>query len=96
MILTVLQKTNNSSADMSKIRELIERDPMKRLSDQEKQFLWSRRKLCLTLADSLPRLLESVTWASRDHVSQVVKSCNFYYSSEICVFVDSLPFKNCN
>lgn len=69
---TQVQSPEDSSEDLSEIKRLLERNPMKGLSEQEKQWLWSRRILCLSVPDSLPRLLEAVTWASRDHVSQVV------------------------
>ncbi|KAG7162944.1 Phosphatidylinositol 45-bisphosphate 3-kinase catalytic subunit alpha isoform-like [Homarus americanus] len=59
------------SSDLSRINRIAERDPLSELSDEDKEFLWSRRRLCLSMPNSLPRLLDAVRWSSRDHVSQL-------------------------
>lgn len=56
---------------METLKEIIERDPLSDISEQEKELLWRLRKKCLTIPDSLPKLLEAVKWNSRDEVSQV-------------------------
>lgn len=54
------------------LKEIIERDPLSEISEQEKELLWKLRKKCLIIPDSLPKLLEAVKWNSRDEVSQVL------------------------
>lgn len=58
------------------LKEIIERDPLSDISEQEKELLWKLRKKCLVIPDSLPKLLEAVKWNSRDEVSQV---CYFQF-----------------
>lgn len=54
------------------LKEIIERDPLSEISEQEKELLWKLRKKCLIVPDSLPKFLEAVKWHSRDEVSQVI------------------------
>uniref|UniRef100_A0A3P9N1C6 Phosphatidylinositol 4,5-bisphosphate 3-kinase catalytic subunit alpha isoform n=1 Tax=Poecilia reticulata TaxID=8081 RepID=A0A3P9N1C6_POERE len=60
-----------SAADAEQLRSLCSRDPLYELSEQEKDFLWRHRHYCLNIPESLPKLLLSVKWNSRDEVSQM-------------------------
>ncbi|XP_069182358.1 phosphatidylinositol 4,5-bisphosphate 3-kinase catalytic subunit alpha isoform isoform X2 [Procambarus clarkii] len=62
---------DRESSDLSEIWRISERDPMCELNEEEKGILWSRRRLCLSVPDSLPKLLDAMKWSSRDHVSQL-------------------------
>ncbi|XP_066972398.1 phosphatidylinositol 4,5-bisphosphate 3-kinase catalytic subunit alpha isoform-like [Macrobrachium rosenbergii] len=65
------KNTCDNSAELAQIKELTHRDPLSKLSQEEIEFLWSKRKLCISISDSLPRLLDAVRWSSRDQVSQL-------------------------
>lgn len=65
------------------LKEVIKRDPVSEISEQEKELLWKLRKRCLIIPDSLPKLLEAVKWSSRDEVSQVSLLNLFAYYSLI-------------
>ncbi|XP_043954073.1 phosphatidylinositol 4,5-bisphosphate 3-kinase catalytic subunit alpha isoform-like isoform X2 [Gambusia affinis] len=60
-----------SATDAEQLRSLCSRDPLYELSEQEKDFLWRHRHYCLNIPESLPKLLLSVKWNSRDEVSQM-------------------------
>ncbi|KAK7077599.1 Phosphatidylinositol 4,5-bisphosphate 3-kinase catalytic subunit alpha isoform, partial [Halocaridina rubra] len=66
-----IKDNNDSSEGLSAIQELASRDPLSTLSSEEKEVLWSKRKLCPLVPDSLPKLLDSIRWSSRDQVSQL-------------------------
>ncbi|GIY18285.1 hypothetical protein CDAR_473592 [Caerostris darwini] len=57
------------------LKEIIERDPLSEISEQEKELLWRLRHECMTIPDSLPKLLEAVKWNSRDEVAQMYMLC---------------------
>ncbi|KAM7366663.1 hypothetical protein PAMP_016079 [Pampus punctatissimus] len=59
-----------SAADGEQLRSLCSKDPLYELSEQEKDFLWRHRHYCVNIPESLPKLLLSVKWNSRDEVSQ--------------------------
>ncbi|XP_042869031.1 phosphatidylinositol 4,5-bisphosphate 3-kinase catalytic subunit alpha isoform-like [Penaeus japonicus] len=65
------QGLEDSLADLEKIKSIAAQDSLSELSEQDKELLWSRRRLCLSVPDSLPRLVDAVRWSSRDHVSQL-------------------------
>ncbi|XP_051956820.1 phosphatidylinositol 4,5-bisphosphate 3-kinase catalytic subunit alpha isoform isoform X2 [Xyrauchen texanus] len=60
-----------SQSDAEQLRALCSRDPLYELSEQEKDFLWRHRHYCVNIPESLPKLLLSVKWNSRDEVSQI-------------------------
>ncbi|XP_061618955.1 phosphatidylinositol 4,5-bisphosphate 3-kinase catalytic subunit alpha isoform isoform X5 [Phyllopteryx taeniolatus] len=60
-----------SATDAEQLRSLCSKDPLYELSEQEKDFLWRHRHYCVNIPESLPKLLLSVKWNSRDEVSQM-------------------------
>ncbi|TMS01226.1 Phosphatidylinositol 4,5-bisphosphate 3-kinase catalytic subunit alpha isoform [Larimichthys crocea] len=60
-----------SAGDAEQLRSLCSRDPLYELSEQEKDFLWRHRHYCVNIPESLPKLLLSVKWNSRDEVCQM-------------------------
>ncbi|GAB6018709.1 Phosphatidylinositol 4,5-bisphosphate 3-kinase catalytic subunit alpha isoform [Chamberlinius hualienensis] len=60
-----------SQSDLTALREIAKRDPLSEISEQEKELLWCHRRVCLNIPDSLPRLLDSIKWNSRDEVAQL-------------------------
>ncbi|MBN3312706.1 PK3CA kinase, partial [Atractosteus spatula] len=60
-----------SQTDVDQLRSICSRDPLYELSEQEKDFLWRHRHYCVNIPESLPKLLLSVKWNSRDEVSQM-------------------------
>lgn len=63
--------TEITETDLSELQEIVKRDPLSELSEQEKDFLWRMRLHCLKIPDSLPKLLDAVKWNSRDEISQL-------------------------
>ncbi|XP_013776261.1 phosphatidylinositol 4,5-bisphosphate 3-kinase catalytic subunit alpha isoform-like [Limulus polyphemus] len=60
-----------TQADQEQLKDVILRDPLSEISEQEKELLWKLRNHCATVPDSLPKLLDAVKWNSRDEVSQL-------------------------
>uniref|UniRef100_A0A3B4Y8E4 Phosphatidylinositol 4,5-bisphosphate 3-kinase catalytic subunit alpha isoform n=1 Tax=Seriola lalandi dorsalis TaxID=1841481 RepID=A0A3B4Y8E4_SERLL len=60
-----------SAGDAEQLRSLCSKDPLYELSEQEKDFLWRHRHYSVNIPESLPKLLLSVKWNSRDEVSQM-------------------------
>ncbi len=60
-----------SQNDLLQLNEILKRDPLSELSEQEKDLLWRLRNNLLTIPDSLPKLLDAVKWNSHDEVPQL-------------------------
>ncbi|XP_045163414.2 phosphatidylinositol 4,5-bisphosphate 3-kinase catalytic subunit alpha isoform-like [Mercenaria mercenaria] len=55
----------------SQLMEIISRDPLYEISEQEKELLWKRRDYCLHQPNSLPKLLSAIKWNERENVAQL-------------------------
>eukprot|EP00794_Sanderia_malayensis_P015189 gene15189-16756_t len=54
------------------IKEIIGRDPLLPIIEQDKELLWFlRAECCNDYPESLPKLLRSVKWNIREHVAQI-------------------------
>jgi len=60
-----------SEDELKLLQDIIKRDPLAEISEQEKDALWRLRKHCLKMPNILPRLLDAVNWGCRDHITQV-------------------------
>ena len=60
-----------SDEELKLLQDIIMRDPLAEISEQEKEMLWRLRKHCLKMPNILPRLLDAVNWNCRDHITQV-------------------------
>ncbi|KAL4221541.1 Phosphatidylinositol 4 [Mactra antiquata] len=55
----------------SQLMDIISRDPLSEISEQEKELLWKRRDYCLHQPNSLPKLLSAIKWNDRENVAQL-------------------------
>ncbi|GBL76286.1 Phosphatidylinositol 4,5-bisphosphate 3-kinase catalytic subunit alpha isoform [Araneus ventricosus] len=62
---------SDAQSEFETLKEIIEKDPLSEISEQEKELLWRLRRECMAIPDSLPKLLEAVKWNSRDDVAQM-------------------------
>ena len=72
--MTCCLQVSNAAATASELEQLrwiLSRDVLADVSEQEKEMMWRLRKTCLTMPDSLPKLLTAVKWNSREDVAQV-------------------------
>ncbi|XP_067658199.1 phosphatidylinositol 4,5-bisphosphate 3-kinase catalytic subunit alpha isoform-like [Haliotis asinina] len=53
------------------LADIIAKDPLSDLLEQDKELLWKRRELCLKMPESLPKLLHAVKWNDRESVAQL-------------------------
>lgn len=61
-----------TKSELEQLKELILRDPLSEISEQEKELLWQMRTDCISInPDSLPKLLDAVKWSGRDEVAQL-------------------------
>jgi phosphatidylinositol-4,5-bisphosphate 3-kinase len=60
-----------TESERSQVAEIVQRDPLSEVSEQEKELLWRLRYYCMTVPESLPKLLQAVKWSSRDDVAQL-------------------------
>ncbi|CAL8074635.1 unnamed protein product [Orchesella dallaii] len=57
-------------ADDTALEELINKDPLCEISEQDKALVWKYREYCLTeFPQSLPRLVAAVKWNSRENTA---------------------------
>lgn len=57
---------------LEELRQIVEKDPLELLSEQEREDLWLARQDCRDmLPHALPRLLKCVHWNIRDEVAQM-------------------------
>ncbi|XP_029436300.1 phosphatidylinositol 4,5-bisphosphate 3-kinase catalytic subunit alpha isoform-like isoform X4 [Rhinatrema bivittatum] len=57
--------------ETEQLRNICNRDPLSEITEQEKDFLWRHRHYCVNIPETLPKLLLSVKWNSRDEVTQM-------------------------
>ncbi len=57
--------------DNDLLKSILSKDPLAELTEQDKRVLWLRRKDCLNDAHSLPKLLQTVKWGSKEDVIEV-------------------------
>nr|UCK81539.1 phosphatidylinositol 4,5-bisphosphate 3-kinase catalytic subunit alpha isoform [Arenicola marina] len=57
--------------DAEQLSEIIRRDPLAEISEQEKDLLWRKRHQCLQMPESLPKLLAAMKWNCREDVAQL-------------------------
>ncbi|XP_059152563.1 phosphatidylinositol 4,5-bisphosphate 3-kinase catalytic subunit alpha isoform-like [Physella acuta] len=57
--------------DIELLHEIIEKDPLSDISEQDKNLLWKLREQCLTRPKALPKLLSAVKWSDRESVAQL-------------------------
>ncbi|XP_054159781.1 phosphatidylinositol 4,5-bisphosphate 3-kinase catalytic subunit alpha isoform-like [Oppia nitens] len=60
-----------SAQELAQLTDILRRDPLSELSEQEKDFLWSLRHVMVALPNSLPKLLDAIKWNNRDEVAQL-------------------------
>ncbi|XP_075764519.1 phosphatidylinositol 4,5-bisphosphate 3-kinase catalytic subunit alpha isoform-like isoform X2 [Pelodiscus sinensis] len=58
-------------SELEQLHSICHRDPLSEITEQEKDFLWRHRHYCVNIPDTLPKLLLSVKWNSRDEVAQM-------------------------
>ncbi|XP_071945035.1 phosphatidylinositol 4,5-bisphosphate 3-kinase catalytic subunit alpha isoform-like isoform X1 [Antedon mediterranea] len=64
--------SSTSKESIALLQEIIQRDPLHEMSEQEKELVWQLRDECKVQdPNSLPKLLCAVKWSSREHVSQL-------------------------
>ncbi|XP_041479638.1 phosphatidylinositol 4,5-bisphosphate 3-kinase catalytic subunit alpha isoform-like isoform X2 [Lytechinus variegatus] len=59
--------------ELEQLEEILNRDRLHEMSVQEKELVWKLRLVCRDHPYSLPKLLSSVKWYSREDVAQVLK-----------------------
>ncbi|XP_076472757.1 phosphatidylinositol 4,5-bisphosphate 3-kinase catalytic subunit alpha isoform-like [Babylonia areolata] len=57
--------------DQLALEEIISKDPLSDISEQEKELLWKMREKCVTIPHSLPKLLAAIKWNDRENVAQL-------------------------
>ena len=60
-----------SPQEQQLLKDILNRDPLAEISEQEKGTLWKLRRHCMDIPDILPRLLDAVKWNSRDDVTHM-------------------------
>ena len=82
-IQSLIKKTNDISQDdcfdvayalendNSLLENILSKDALAELTEQEKNVLWRRREDCLNYPHSLPKLLQTVKWTNQNEVTEV-------------------------
>jgi phosphatidylinositol-4,5-bisphosphate 3-kinase len=64
--------SSGTDEEKSKVEEILHRDPLADMDEEDKDLIWRlRHHLKNCLPNSLPKLLESVKWKSRQEVGEV-------------------------
>lgn len=67
-----LPNTKMSKEEETRFNELLKKDQLSAISEEDKNFLWRWRLECRRKnPESLPKLIDSVRWNNRDEVSQL-------------------------
>jgi len=59
------------SGDMYSLENILGKDSLAELTEQDKNFLWTHRYDCIKFPNSLPKLLQTVNWGHRKSVAEV-------------------------
>lgn len=62
--------------EQAMVDDIISRDPLSEISEQEKEILWKLREYCIQRPQSLPKLLQAVKWYDRENVAQLYMMIN--------------------
>lgn len=63
---------NFSDFQQTALEDLINKDPLCEISEQDKTLVWKYREYCLTeFPQSLPRIVAAVKWNSRENTAIV-------------------------
>lgn len=60
-----------SELEVAQFEQIISKDSLTELSNQEKQFIWENRNLCLQYSNSLDKLLQSVLWIDKSYLLEL-------------------------
>ena len=63
---------NTLENDNTLLKDILRKDALDELTEQDKTIMWRRRLDCLSYPNSLPKLLQSVKWTSKDDIIEVV------------------------
>ncbi|KAK7093438.1 phosphatidylinositol 4,5-bisphosphate 3-kinase catalytic subunit alpha isoform-like [Littorina saxatilis] len=66
-----IQPTEANKKDLAALQEIVSKDPLSDMSEQEKELLWIMREECLKMPLSLPKLLQAIKWSDRENVAQL-------------------------
>ncbi|XP_060062464.1 phosphatidylinositol 4,5-bisphosphate 3-kinase catalytic subunit alpha isoform-like [Ylistrum balloti] len=66
-----LETTQSRKKEEELVNDIIKRDPLSEIYDQEKEILWKRREYCLQHPHSLPKLVSATKWNDREQVAQL-------------------------
>jgi phosphatidylinositol-4,5-bisphosphate 3-kinase len=65
-------KFKKDTSELKTLQRVIEGDPLVQLDEQEKELVWRARNVCQQeFPQSLPKLLQSISWSNRSEVAQV-------------------------
>lgn len=66
------------------LKEIMERDPVSQLCENEKDLIWTLRQDCReTFPQSLPKLLLSVKWSKHEDMAQVRQHIHWYLKKSV-------------
>lgn len=85
----VNQKTMQANKE-EKLRVILFSDPLKKLNDEEKQLIKKNVDFLLKEPHSLPRLVESIDFSSRDEVTQLYEYLNEWATPDPLVALNLL------
>lgn len=67
----LMQPAEVNTLDKAALEEIISKDPLSDISEQEKELLWKMREQCLEVPCSLPKLLSAIKWSDRESAAQL-------------------------
>lgn len=69
--LVYLDTQQLQGKEQAMVDDIVSRDPLSEISEQEKEVLWKLREYCITKPQSLPKLLQAVKWNESEYVAQM-------------------------
>ena len=96
--ITSLQSMSNTSQNhnsvqksvKSRLDRLIKANVFYRFSDNEKEFLWSHRKLLMKIPSALPKVIVSCDWGDKENVSELYKMLYNWAQPDISICLQLL------
>ena len=67
------QKSLETDMDIHNFENILNKDSLAELTEQDKIFLWRHREKCLKFPNSLPRLLQCINWSCKREIAEVNK-----------------------
>ncbi len=88
------KKEKLNDKDVQYLENILNKDSLAELTEQDKCFIWTHRDDCIKYPNSLPKLLQAIDWSNKKEIVEVKNfQLNYFLKLNIKLKL-YLKFKN--